>query len=235
MSWLGGAADFITGGFTDFDNKGSQGGFNWIPFTDNRQFKPIGSGSDGRWGPSIGTQVGNLPSIGSQVGGALGGYLNPSFSASDAFEAFAKGYAGGRNVSASNPTSSGSAFANDYYRNMQSNTPQITGLNQGSQGGVSFKNIAVLPGNWNTPSPYVLPDIKDPYSPSMQGGSGSAPKKDKFGDFLGKASQVVSIIGALGAACDIRIKEDIAPLITTEVNDELAEVAFFVKGLRECS
>ena len=35
--------------------------------------------------------------------------------------------------------------------------------------------------------------------------------------------------------CDERIKVDMAPLESTEVNDALAEVAFFVKGLRECA
>jgi hypothetical protein len=44
------------------------------------------------------------------------------------------------------------------------------------------------------------------------------------GDFFG---------GLFG--CDERLKVDIAPLETTEINDELAQMAFFVKGLRECS
>ena len=35
--------------------------------------------------------------------------------------------------------------------------------------------------------------------------------------------------------CDERLKVDIAPLERTEVNDELAQMAFFVKGIRECS
>jgi len=35
--------------------------------------------------------------------------------------------------------------------------------------------------------------------------------------------------------CDERLKIDIAPLESTEVNDELAQMAFFVKGIRECS
>ena len=35
--------------------------------------------------------------------------------------------------------------------------------------------------------------------------------------------------------CDERLKIDIAPLESTEVNYELAQMAFFVKGLRECS
>ena len=43
------------------------------------------------------------------------------------------------------------------------------------------------------------------------------------GDFLG------------GLFCDERLKVDIAPLESTEVNDELAQMAFFVKGIRECS
>jgi hypothetical protein len=35
--------------------------------------------------------------------------------------------------------------------------------------------------------------------------------------------------------CDERLKIDMAPLESTEVNDALAEIAFFVKGLRECA
>ena len=43
-------------------------------------------------------------------------------------------------------------------------------------------------------------------------------------------------LGAFGGfLCDIRTKTDISPLETTEVNDDLAEVAFFVKELRECA
>jgi len=38
-----------------------------------------------------------------------------------------------------------------------------------------------------------------------------------------------------GILCDIRLKEDIAPLCKSEVNDVLSECAFFVKDLNECS
>ena len=38
-----------------------------------------------------------------------------------------------------------------------------------------------------------------------------------------------------GLFCDIRLKEDIAPLCVSEVNDVLSECAFFVKNLNECS
>ena len=53
-----------------------------------------------------------------------------------------------------------------------------------------------------------------------------------------------AIFGPVGAAagnfigkifCDIRLKEDIAPLCESEVNDVLSECAFFVKDLNECS
>ena len=47
------------------------------------------------------------------------------------------------------------------------------------------------------------------------------------GGFFGKA------LG--GLFCDIRLKEDIAPLCKSEVNDLLSECAFFVKDLNECS
>ena len=48
---------------------------------------------------------------------------------------------------------------------------------------------------------------------------------------------VGGVVGGLlgGLFCDIRLKEDIAPLCKSEVNDILSECAFFVKDLNECS
>ena len=48
---------------------------------------------------------------------------------------------------------------------------------------------------------------------------------------------VGGVVGGLlgGLFCDIRLKEDIAPLCKSEVNDVLSECAFFVKDLNECS
>ena len=43
----------------------------------------------------------------------------------------------------------------------------------------------------------------------------------------------VPLVGAF--LCDIRTKEDIAPLCNSEVNDVLSECAYFVKDLNECS
>ena len=62
------------------------------------------------------------------------------------------------------------------------------------------------------------------------------------GSALGTA--VGSLFGPVGGAvggfigklfCDIRLKEDIAPLCKSDVNDVLSECAFFVKDLNECS
>ena len=51
------------------------------------------------------------------------------------------------------------------------------------------------------------------------------------------APGVGGVVGGLlgGLFCDIRLKEDIAPLCVSEVNDILSECAFFVKDLNECS
>ena len=48
---------------------------------------------------------------------------------------------------------------------------------------------------------------------------------------------VGGVVGGLlgGFLCDIRLKEDIAPLCESEVNNVLSECAFFVKDLNECS
>ena len=66
--------------------------------------------------------------------------------------------------------------------------------------------------------------------------------KRMAGEAIGTA--VGSVFGPVGAVagrflgglfCDIRLKEDIAPLCKSEVNDVLSECAFFVKDLNECS
>ena len=43
----------------------------------------------------------------------------------------------------------------------------------------------------------------------------------------------IPVLGAF--LCDIRTKEDIAPLCNSEINDILSECAYFVKDLNECS
>ena len=72
------------------------------------------------------------------------------------------------------------------------------------------------------------------YSAQMQQGSKSS------GGLSGLIKTVAPIAisagaKALMAGCDMRLKTDVSPLETTDVNDDLAEMAFFVKGLRECA
>jgi|TARA_B100001250_G_scaffold12836_1_gene11177 hypothetical protein len=71
------------------------------------------------------------------------------------------------------------------------------------------------------------------------GGMGVEPDKPNIIEkALGLASTGLSLFGAAKGAglfglCDIRLKEDIAPLEQTDINDDLAEIAFFIKDLRE--
>ena len=51
--------------------------------------------------------------------------------------------------------------------------------------------------------------------------------------FLGPDAKVASV--ALPFLCDVRLKTDIAPLERSDVHDELAEMAFLVKEIRECA
>ena len=63
----------------------------------------------------------------------------------------------------------------------------------------------------------------------------TAPSGPGFGEQLAQTAIGAGISAGIGALCDIRTKVDMAPLESTEVNDSLAEIAFFVKGLRECA
>ena len=64
------------------------------------------------------------------------------------------------------------------------------------------------------------------------GGMGAEPDKPNiFEKALGLGSTVLSLASMW--PCDIRLKEDIAPLEQTDINDDLAEIAFFIKDLRE--
>jgi len=54
------------------------------------------------------------------------------------------------------------------------------------------------------------------------------------GDAAGKGNSNAATVSSWGSMnwCDIRVKTDIAPLERTEVNNDLSELAFFVKELR---
>ena len=209
MSWnwlkdgVGGGIDFLTGGFTDFDQKGND--IRW-----GQTGSPIFGGSDGKWGSEP-----------------------AQFSFGDAMDAFTKGYAA--TMGGGGATPGGSSFLNAYTSGKGS-TPTTSSP-------VSTSSAFTAGGKTHSMPGIVIDKPVDFYAfkdnvqyPVPQGSSGSS-KGPSTGDRiksgivdLGKAFLTKAILG-----CDIRIKEDIAPLITTEVNDDLAQAAFFVKELRECS
>ena len=109
------------------------------------------------------------------------------------------------------------------------------GIVQGSGGGGfstglpdAFGNPSFMVTQNSVGSPTVIQGQKgeEGYGPSIGGALGGA----VFGPVGGA---IGSAVGSL--FCDIRLKEDIAPLCESEVNDLLSECAFFVKELNECS
>ena len=90
------------------------------------------------------------------------------------------------------------------------------GLTLSGQGG-GLREPMIIPGSEGSPSP-IGGAISGAAGGYLQGGP------------LG------AVIGGIGGLfCDVRVKEDIAPLQKSEVNDLLSECAFFVKDLNECS
>ena len=69
-----------------------------------------------------------------------------------------------------------------------------------------------------------------------KGGSSGAGHKSKNKAHTAAAKAGIAkankLSGWMGGPCDIRLKTDIAPLMSTEINDDLAELAFFVKELQ---
>ena len=184
-NWLrdnvGGAADWVTGGFTDFDQKGSS---NW-------QFDPVFGGSDKKWGPeSDWVDKGNA-------------FLN-------AFKS--SGVSG-------SPTAAGYSFLSSQTKPAAT---AVTGTS-GSTGTMGDDTVIF------NPPPFVA--LKDNPEPPSSSGSSSGSSGNKL---LSAASTALGVAKLFGL-CDIRTKTVISPLEITEVNDDLAQLAFFVKGIRECS
>ena len=67
---------------------------------------------------------------------------------------------------------------------------------------------------------------------SKGGGVGGKGGKGGFTSKAGKAGFSKGHSVSATGPCDIRLKTDIAPLMSTEINDDLAELAFFVRELR---
>ena len=111
-------------------------------------------------------------------------------------------------------------------------------------GGMGVKDIAkmgmgALAGGLKSKALYAINPVLGAVDQFYPGGIQQGFKDvSRFaGDaFGGIAKGVGGIVKGIGSFfCDERLKVDIAPLESTEVNDELAQMAFFVKGLRECS
>tara|TARA_R100001082_G_scaffold96654_2_gene64292 strand:+ start:224 stop:883 length:660 start_codon:yes stop_codon:yes gene_type:complete len=207
---IGGAIDWATGNRWDFD------GFGANPVLPANPAANSGTGSGG-------------------------------FSFGDAIDAFTKGYAGQNNVTGSSSTPSGRSFLDDY-RQQGSSAPSGASMNMQQGGGFSGTlddNVA-----FSQPGAIFLRNYPDPpvtnyYGGGSSGGGSAGGSKggSKIGNAISGAAAgyatggpVGAVIGGIGGLfCDERVKVDIAPLETTEINDDLAQAAFFVKELRECS
>ena len=207
---IGGGIDFFTLGATDFDGRGKG---------DSNLFSPWGGGSDQKWGPES----------------------SKGFDFLDAYDAFKSGYSntmGAMGGSSPSP----SKFLGDYYNASRSQTPTTSSPVSTSSAFTAGGGTHTLGDSFlinEKPAFYAFKD--NVQYPAVQQGSGSSGSKG--GGLLDTVGKAVGIAGGLKAAfpvtfaalCDIRTKTDISPLETTEVNDELAQAAFFVKELRECS
>jgi len=212
MSWdwlkQGGPVSDAVGGGIDFFTGGLTD-FDGRGKGDSNLFNPMFGGSDQKWGPAA----------------------SDGFSLGDAIQSFTKGYGSQIGPGASS-TPGGSSFLNAY---KQSSTPTTSSP-------VSTSSVFTAGGGTHTLGDSFLINEKPAFYafkdnvqyPVQQGGSGSAPKESTLSK-VGRLAGTALSIGKLFGLCDIRTKTDISPLETTEVNDDLAQVAFFVKELRECS
>ena len=111
------------------------------------------------------------------------------------------------------------------------------GLGQGGSSGDGSKNY-FAPGAMGGGSISPIGSSKHhlfQYQPAQAQVIQNAPSGPGFGEQLAQTAIGAGVSALIGGLCDIRTKVDIAPLESTEVNDSLAEIAFFVKGLRECA
>jgi hypothetical protein len=113
-----------------------------------------------------------------------------------------------------------------------------------------FDNFSIYEPSWE---PQSNPQqFAQQYASGMSGGGGgSSSGGNKIGSALGGAASGAQIgtmiapgigtaigagLGAIGGFfCDVRLKTDIAPLERSDVHDELADMAFLVKEIRECA
>ena len=154
------------------------------------------------------------------------------FSFGDAMDAFTKGYSA--TMGGGGPTPGGSSFLNAYTSGKGS-TPTSTSPVSTSSAFTAGGGTHSMPGII-IDKPVDFYAFKDNVQYPVQmagGGSSSGSKGGGLLDTVGKAASIYATVAPF--LCDIKTKTDISPLETTEVNDDLAQAAFFVKELRECS
>ena len=153
------------------------------------------------------------------------------FSFGDAMDAFTKGYSA--TMGGGGPTPGGSSFLNAYTSGKGS-TPTSTSPVSTSSAFTAGGGTHSMPGII-IDKPVDFYAFKDnvQYPVQQGGGSSSGSKGGGLLDTVGKAASIYATVAPF--LCDIKTKTDISPLETTEVNDDLAQAAFFVKELRECS
>ena len=146
-------------------------------------------------------------------------------------------YAAAKGWPASN-TGSGSGFGGAFSKNFgKSFLDMWSKRNFGGGGGEGGQNV-FNPGSMGGGSISPIGSSKHhlfQYQPAQAQIIQHGPDGPSFGEQLATTAVGAGISAGIGALCDIRTKVDIAPLESTEVNDSLAEIAFFVKGLRECA
>jgi hypothetical protein len=153
------------------------------------------------------------------------------FSFGDAMDAFTKGYSA--TMGGGGPTPGGSSFLNAYTSGKGS-TPTSTSPVSTSSAFTAGGGTHSMPGII-IDKPVDFYAFKDNVQYPVQQGSSSSSGSKGGGllDTVGKAASIYATVAPF--LCDIKTKTDISPLETTEVNDDLAQAAFFVKELRECS
>jgi hypothetical protein len=140
------------------------------------------------------------------------------------------------------PTEKTPSFADDFGKSFldiykHTNKPWLEGGSSSSNSKASPFQVSDMGGSTITPigesgkhqlhqfigSKPIIQVAGAPGAPGIGGAGAAAAVK-------WAAPKLLAMLG-----CDERLKVDMAPLESTEVNDALAEVAFFVKGLRECA
>ena len=94
-----------------------------------------------------------------------------------------------------------------------------------------FGNFAIDYGP--PPTGPNMPYEVSPATPPQPGLLGTVGRSAASAGVSFLASKALPLL--FSGVCDIRCKHDIAPLERSDVNDELSEIAFLVKELRECA